>query len=538
MLVVVVLALLVRLPNLAGPNYGGDEMFHVLAAQSILANGEPILPSGFDYQRAKPYSHIVAFSTQWLGSDEFANRLPSVLFGILLVATVFVATRISFGLLAAVIASALVALLPMEIAISRQTRVYALFALLYFVGTAFSFRALDQPHAARTGWLGPLRALGVAPYLLLGALGCLLLAGYLHPLAVVGLTGPAVFFAVMCVGSYTFPALSHERLKYSLVLGTGLLGGALVAAYLLYGGGGGSDSQETPLWAQIREGNWRYYRDWLAERYPFVFGALAIAACLTFPKQPKATLFYFLSFAVPFALLSFLFSWKINRYLVHLVPFWLILVGAGTATVISVCVEQLAKQLHSSGLARSVSRAAAWSATAIAALFLLSSLPWLPEASRLYQQNQLSTVGMSHNSWSTVMRFIEQRSSQPTTVLASLPVLARHYGPERATYYHLNNSPILVYREVGITNARGELLSYADGSVVIEDPSMLSSKIRAATDVWFVTERLRYAEGPAYPPAFKQVIEQQLTEVIVPDAPDMIVWRLDSSRQIEPEALQ
>ncbi len=136
--VIVVTGFGLRIINLGGPGFGTDEPLHVFAAQSILENGKPELPSGILYKRALLYTKTVALSFKFFGVSEFSARLPSVIFGTLAIILLFFIGKKFYGTAVGLISAILVAYIPYQIAWSRECRMYTMFQLFYVAGV-FAF---------------------------------------------------------------------------------------------------------------------------------------------------------------------------------------------------------------------------------------------------------------------------------------------------------------------------------------------------------------------------------------------------------------
>ena len=127
---VVLLALAARLAY-NEPTVHHDEFFHMQAARSLLAIGEPRLGEGHKlYTRAELYTWITAGSFRLLGESVFAARLPSILAGALLAGVVYGWFRRRTTPLAAVLGTGLGALSTEGLAFSNFCRFYMLQALL------------------------------------------------------------------------------------------------------------------------------------------------------------------------------------------------------------------------------------------------------------------------------------------------------------------------------------------------------------------------------------------------------------------------
>src|SRR3989338_3218191 len=134
----------VRLDRLAAPSFDIDEYLHVFAAQSLNATGRPALPSGQDYGRALPYTHLAALSFRVTGAaNEFTARLPSVAIDAAVFAVVFVMVRGWCGPVAGLLVVALLAFAPWWIALANNCRMYTLLNLAHLTTAWAAWQALE-----------------------------------------------------------------------------------------------------------------------------------------------------------------------------------------------------------------------------------------------------------------------------------------------------------------------------------------------------------------------------------------------------------
>lgn len=177
----------VRLHGLAGPDgrLDRDEAKLALAADGVLADGLPLLPSGRLYTRGLLTSYLIAGSFAVFGRSDFAARLPSALAGALLVPVVFLLGRALGGsaarqpsgeaAYAGLAAGAFVALAPPLVAWSRIAWLPSVFLLLFTLAAFGCYRGFVE---GRAGWQvagAVFFCLGLLAYefsvLLLGAVG-------------------------------------------------------------------------------------------------------------------------------------------------------------------------------------------------------------------------------------------------------------------------------------------------------------------------------------------------------------------------------
>lgn len=134
LLLVTCLAAIPRLDNLGASSLWNDEATTSELAITALRNGLPIVPPYSllsnigNYEPLYPIIEAQAF--RFLGIDPFAARLPSAVFGILMVPSAFLVGRKLRGDLVGLALALMVAFSTEYIAWSRQARQYTLFSLL------------------------------------------------------------------------------------------------------------------------------------------------------------------------------------------------------------------------------------------------------------------------------------------------------------------------------------------------------------------------------------------------------------------------
>ncbi len=130
--------LYLRLRNLGELGFRWDEDITTLAVKGILEHGYPLFPSGMIYLRSGLFLYLLALSASLFGVDEFALRLPAVLFSTATIPLAyFFATRL-FGPLVGLSVAALMSVSFWELEMARFARMYAPFAFFYLL-TVFAF---------------------------------------------------------------------------------------------------------------------------------------------------------------------------------------------------------------------------------------------------------------------------------------------------------------------------------------------------------------------------------------------------------------
>ena len=130
------------LPSTPG-TMGRDESRLALAALGILEHGIPHLPDGFVYTRGLLPAYLEAASIALLGFTDQAARLPSLIFGTLLVPATFALGRLAGPPWAALAAAAIVAFSPPLVLQAREAWLYS--SLLFWFAIALAWLLRDGP---------------------------------------------------------------------------------------------------------------------------------------------------------------------------------------------------------------------------------------------------------------------------------------------------------------------------------------------------------------------------------------------------------
>lgn len=321
LVIIVVLGGVLRFHNLAKHSFWGDEFFHVFSAQELIEQGKPYLPSGHLYERAYSYTWLVSLFFRVFGVSEFSARLPSVLFGILVIPLVYFFVSRFSNRTAALISAFLIAFSPDGILYSQQCRMYTLFQLLYLCSVFLLWEALKDT-GRRKKIIG---CIFITVYLF--ALHIHEFAALLFPAAVIYLLiwiiyEPGVFLGIR-------RAIVSRRMLTVAVLAAAAFAGifmrhrlmnALIGAYQAL--------RSVPVWSLPR--NQRYYHDFLLELYPVYYRIYPLIAIYLMMKIKKKGAYLACSFLVPFLLLSIVIGWKGYRYLYAFLPLFLISAAIGT----------------------------------------------------------------------------------------------------------------------------------------------------------------------------------------------------------------
>jgi hypothetical protein len=121
-----------------------DEDLTALTVKALLENGVPELPSGMIYLRFYPYQWITAASVKIFGFSEFSMRLPSVIFGTLLIPAAYAISSKLLSRPVGLIVAVCIALSFSQVEMARTARMYAPFFLTYLLAAYAIFRCHYQ----------------------------------------------------------------------------------------------------------------------------------------------------------------------------------------------------------------------------------------------------------------------------------------------------------------------------------------------------------------------------------------------------------
>ena len=138
-LLITLYGFILRIYNLGYQSFWYDEGYSVNAALCMLERGLPILPSGHFYSTGILNTSLIASSIGLFGVNEFSARLPSVLFGVLIIPLVFFFVKRIGGKRLALLTAFLVTFSMLEIAWSRQARMSQQLQFFYILSLYFFF---------------------------------------------------------------------------------------------------------------------------------------------------------------------------------------------------------------------------------------------------------------------------------------------------------------------------------------------------------------------------------------------------------------
>lgn len=132
-IVLLIIGFLIRINYLGAQSFWFDETISSIAAIAILERGSPTFSSGLFYGRGILNTVSIAVSFKIFGINEFAGRLPSVLFGTLMIPLIYLLGLKWGNKRIGIIAAILITFSIWEIAWSRQARMYQQLQFFYIL---------------------------------------------------------------------------------------------------------------------------------------------------------------------------------------------------------------------------------------------------------------------------------------------------------------------------------------------------------------------------------------------------------------------
>ncbi|MCA9471150.1 MAG: glycosyltransferase family 39 protein [Nitrospirales bacterium] len=542
---VLFIAVMLRVSHLGDADYGLDEIFHVYVAQELINGDPPILPSGFHYERGLPYSYLVAIAGSVGGFNETALRMPSVLFGVLVIALVYGFTARWYSAFAGLIAAFITTFSPIEVALSREVRMYTMLQFLFLLIAFLFYEGFEtsssqhHPHPGRAllkTWFVPYE---VRPIFLLWAGLLFLLAWRVHALIQPAMSGIIAYMLVMAGMAVVMKGLPRPLRQKYMVSGLAVLLGGIVGsvlfpekvAKLL------AESHSIPLFYEERAYNWNYFRWELLDEYPIIFGTLTFSFLVCIVKQPKLGLFLGVVFVVPFLLHSLVFTFKTYRYIFHLLPLMYIAAAVGISACLS-SVWSAGCRLNAKASVPSNLWTVIVAGTLGAAMMgMLINMPWFMRTVKDYSTDfQLPHFAdVQHHHWKKAMAYIIQHQKEGDVIISASAIHTKYYGASQPLYA-MNDVRLRLNMYRNLQDEYGNLIDYASGAVVLKDLEDVKRVLREHHSGWFMTylwRRERFWNHPdrlipvtgTFPDEVFRYLDGNLERKTIPGVPDIAVWR-------------
>lgn len=316
LLLLTIFGFILRIYNLGYQSLWFDEGYTINAARAILNKGFPILPSGFFYYRGLLNTALVALSMSIFGITEFSARLPSVFFGVITIPLIYFFVRKLFDNKTALSTAFLITFSIVEIAWSRQARMYQQLQFFYILSLYFFYNFTQEQNSRNL----IIFITSTISAILSHELGFSLILVYiLYPL----------IKNIRNVRSYLKPKLLLSKPIFPLLfIGVTLL----ILGEVFFG-----------LFSTTWQTRVNYFPNylWYIQQYFFIIAYFAVVGIvIILRKDYKVALFLGLATTIPIYFVSFHVKLLAFRYIYFLLPLLFILFS-NTALYISILVPRL-----------------------------------------------------------------------------------------------------------------------------------------------------------------------------------------------------
>lgn len=298
----------------------GDEMFHVLSAQSWAQDGTFRIADGV-YDRASFFTAMVGAMFRLFGESLVAARIPALVFGVVWVVVLFVWVRANAGRLAAWIAAGLFCIAPHAIELSLYSRMYTLHGAAFLLGVVMVYAVIAHSYTLAT------KAACAAL-----ALACFGLAFHLHLVTYPALAALAVAIGMDIVTRHHRVWTARQNRLWVIALLFAMIAAAAALAVIAWDTVVASVERFLlPAYAN-RGADIRYYQKMFMTDYPALWPLLPLVLILAISYRPRFGVFCAALFISAFLLQS-IAGRKEERYIYYSMPFLFALWGMALAAL-------------------------------------------------------------------------------------------------------------------------------------------------------------------------------------------------------------
>lgn len=491
LLMIIIAAAWIRFDGLGQFGFWTDELYHAIAAQSLLEGGEPMIPARGMYWRAFPVTAITAACFTIFGESEWSARVPFAVLSLVMLIVVYKVLATHFTRLLALITVLLMALTPQFVQAGRECRMYIPFVLFYFLFVFSVYRWIEPSEADNqrpfwktlTGLILPavlFLAAGSMQYLAVNfgftmLVYCVLMTGYVASTSRFGRASRsryAILTALMVIGPVTAVLMSPPLRESFIQLAT-------------MGKSWDTQIGSAPfcLWF------FDYY-------YPALWYLYPLGAVIIIHRYGRLGVFMVCAFIpVLFAHMFVLTSRIAERYLLYILPFFFLVSASVIESLIQASFGWI-KQLRLSG-ARMTAWAAMLCLVPAGAVFFT---PWLTTSLDLIRYGQ-------GPDWKQIAPQIQEACEQGI-VITTWPREVRFYGgrfPDHiATQSYERNGDDTHEVLIGENTVTVRYLT--------EDAS-LQQILEANDDVYFITTDWAFQNDAFLTEPMRMLIQQQMSEI-------------------------
>jgi hypothetical protein len=500
-----------------------DEMYHILAARSWLADGTlRMAEGGGPYLRGWGFTYLVAGSFALFGESLWSARLPSVLAATALIGVVFSWLRAWAGRPVAYTAIAMLALTPTALHQAQMARFYTLQALGVMIAAVGAYALVTRPGGGR-------RMVSLA--------GAIVLAGVvaLHvqpssviPLGFIGLWAVAVGSARWLEAQ---PAAA--RRARAMLLGTSLGLAALIGLGLLWQTGLletlWTQYQAARYWAKPREDDVLFYHDFMYKMYGLFWDLFPLVAVVALYRYRSVASLSLTIFVGAFVVHSF-GAMKAERYIFYALPFFWALWAMALVPMLGAmngAAQAVLRRWWGIGRVRPMVRLGAGAWIAVALCLTLYHTPAFYKTPHLLLPGLESKHDRYRNpDWADALPKLKPLLDEAEVILTS---------PGVSALYHLGHFDA----ELANRAAHGERdENWRTGRPVLYDAEAVRRWLERAPSGLVVVEQGRWGDRLYIMPEVVQAIEQHAKRVPLPEASQLkaYYWKKPQNATESPDS--
>ena len=284
-----------------------DEFSTGQFAAAIVKTGSPQTSLGFVETRNLLNHYVTAFSMKMIGINEFSARFPSVIWGTLMIAGVFLVFKKIFNPRVALATALLTTFSVIEITWSRQARSYALWQFVYLFTVFYLWQIFEDIREKKFRFRN---GIFFVFFLVLSLLSHLLTI----TLLVSGMIYGLIFARTSLIE--TFSKINNKK-----KIGFFVLVGILLV--LLWQAGLGILFRQVFIERTVPlriYNHFAYYHSFLWRQYSLISFLALLGILFSILKKEAKHLFFLVVLAVHIFMVTFLFPWNDVRYLYPVFP--------------------------------------------------------------------------------------------------------------------------------------------------------------------------------------------------------------------------
>lgn len=536
LLIIISVGLYVRVNRLAEQSLSVVEPYHIYAAESILENGEPTLPSGVENSRSLMFTQAVALSFRFLGINEFAARLPSVIFGTLSIILIFFIGREFFGTGVGLVSAFMVALAPFEIVWSRECRMYAMFQFFFLLGLFTFYKGFEdnKPEESelqsvgnhRPSWLNRLLFYwNINLWWLIPSMLLLFISFTLQPTAAAFYVSVFVYVSSMFIINLTNQGLAKSvRSKYFVSLLLLVILG--IAGFIMMGELIKDVYEFSPEWAENRE-LLPEFLSFFTSKLLFLVTAFFILGSVQICTRGDKAGFYTLVTAAAPIVLILPSSVPLPRYIYHVFPLILLISSYFIYNFSKSESKVVYAHLKQIGFVEKFSPKLVSTATVVILLIFcfLPAPAWFIKAYNIASY-PTGPGGEHHAQWEDGCSYIKKNYRKGEILIATIPLAALYHCG--MVSYSLDSEHIEDNQKLGRT-ANGLLIDFYAGTEAITNIEEFKKVIFQNAEGWLILDRNRFDNPNHVPENINSFISNNFTHVYTTIDSTILVFKWDKN---------